>query len=125
MGDVAEERPQRDDHLHAERLGEVHEVRGECTPVHRRLDALDEHQVARRSWGRSLEDLDRRPHELAPVGVVELNGWAVGLEVVEVLRIHAGEAAGLQRRGQEGDGARGGVAGVVPALERAHHGWGP
>jgi hypothetical protein len=119
--DVAEQRAQRDDHLHAQRFGKVDQMRAERAPAHRRLDALHEHQVARGPRGRRLEDLDRRPHDLALVALVELNARAIGLEVVELLGVDPGEAAGLQRRGQERDRARGRVAGVVPALERAHH----
>ena len=64
---VAEQRAERDDDLHAERLGEVDDVRAERAPAHRRLDALHEHQVARRAWGARLEHLDRRPDDLALV----------------------------------------------------------
>ena len=53
--------PERDDDLHAERFGEVDDVRAEGAPAHRRLDALHEHEVARRARRGRLEDLDGRP----------------------------------------------------------------
>ena len=59
------------------------------------------------------------------LAAVELDRGPVGLEVVELLGVDPREALGVQRGGEEGDGARGCVAGVVPALERAHHRRGP
>jgi hypothetical protein len=119
--DIAEQRTQRDHQLHAERFGEVDQMRAEGAPAHRGLDALDEHEISRSSGRGRLEDLHRRPHDLTLVGIVELNARAVGLKVVELLGVDPCKAPRLKRRGQEGDRARGRIAGVVPALECAHH----
>ena len=101
-------------------------MRAEGAPAHRRLDALHEHQVARRARGaaprRSRPSASRsRACSLS----LEADARAVGLEVVELLRVDLREAPRVERGGQERDGARGGVAGVVPALEGAHHRRGP
>ena len=98
----------------------------ERAPAHRGLDALDEHEVARRARSAAL----RRSRPSATRSRAG-RSWSrrivgpVGLEVVELLGVQAREAPGAERAGEEGDGARGRVAGVVPALERAHHRRGP
>ena len=72
-------------------------LRAEGAPAHRRLDALHEHQVARRARRRRLEDLDRRPGDLALLVLAEPDARAVGLEVVELLRVDLREAARAER----------------------------
>ena len=52
VGNVAEQRAERDHELHAQRLGQIDDVRAKA-PAHRGLDPLDQHQVARRARGRA------------------------------------------------------------------------
>src|SRR5271167_3615027 len=100
-------------------------MRTESAPAHRRLDALDEHEVTWGPRGGRLEHLDRRPDDPPLALVTEPDAGAVGLEVVELLGVEPCETAGVECRGQEGDRAGGGVPSIVPAPERAHHRWGP
>ena len=126
-GHVAEQRAERDHHLHAERLGEVDDVRAEGAPAHRRLDALHEHEVARRARRARLEDLDasaRRSRARSRSSKLDRTGGWPGSRRTPRSRC-ARSGCASERGGEERDGARGGVAGVVPALERAHHRRGP
>src|SRR5205807_10084862 len=116
--DVAEERSERHDELHAERLGELDDVLAERAPAHRRLDAAHEHEIARRARRERLENLDARPRDLTLAGLGEANARAARLVVEEILGVDARETARVERARQEGDSGRGGLAGVVPALER-------
>ena len=122
---VPQQCAQRDDELHSQRLGEVDQLGAEGAPAHRRLDALHEHQVARRLGGTRFVYLHPGPGDLALARIGEANARTVGLEVVELLGLDAREARCLQRGGEERDRARSSVAGVVPALERTHQRGGP
>ena len=89
--------------------------------LRQRIDgsAPDEHEVARRARHARGEDLDLRPGDLALAAVGEADLRAGGLEVVEVLGVDPREALGVERLPDEGQRGRRGVAGVVPAAERA------
>src|ERR1700682_2663600 len=106
VGHVGKERAERDHHLYAKRLREVYAVGAERETAHRRLYALDEHEIPRCPGRGRLEDLDGRPHDLPSVWPVGANAGTVGLEVVELLGVEAGGGLRPQRRRQEGDCAR-------------------
>src|SRR6516225_9330482 len=93
-------------------------MRAERAPAQRWLNTLDEHEIPGRPRRAGGQHLNRRPYDLALLLVVEAHAWTVGLVVVELLGVDSREAARVQRRGEEGDCARGRVAGVVPALKR-------
>jgi len=117
--DVGEQRTERHNQLHAERLGEVDDQLREAAPAHRRLRAAEQHEVARRAWHPGGEDLDRRPDDLALAILVMRHVRTRRLKIVEVLRIDAREARRPERAAEEGQRRGGGVAGVVPAGEGA------
>ena len=123
--DVGEQRAERDDELHAERLGEVGDDVRERAPAHRRLGAAEQDQVARRARHVRDEDLDRRPDDLAGQPSTSLTFGRTRLEVVELLRVDLREAGRAERAAEERERGGGGVAGVVPAGERADQRRGP
>jgi hypothetical protein len=125
VGDVGEERAERADELHAERLGEIEDQRGEGAPARRGLGAAQQHEVARRARHARDEDLDGRPDDLAHAGGPGLDLRAHRLEVIELLGVDLREARGAERGADEGQRRGGGVARVVPASERADQGRGP
>ena len=116
---VGEQRAQGDHHLHAQRLGQLHDHVAERAPAVGRLVPDEEDEVARRARDASLEQLGLGPGDLAAAPLGEADARAGGLEVEELLGVDAGEAAPLQGRADEADRGGGGVRGVVPALERA------
>ena len=118
-GTSASSAPMRDDHLRSQRLGEVDDQLAERAPAHRGLGALQQHEVARRARDARLVDLDLGPLDAARAAVDELDLRARGLEVVEVLGVDPREARGAQRRAEELQRGRCGVAGIVPPGERA------
>ena len=89
-------------------------------PAHRRLGALEQHEVARGARDVRGVDLDLRPLDRARAALDELDLRPGRLEVEEVLGVDAGEARGGERGAEELERRRGGVAGVVPAGEGAH-----
>ena len=99
--DVGEQRAERDDRLHAERLGEVDDRVAERAPAVGRLVAGDEHEVARRAGRGRGVDLDLRPVDLAADAVDEADRRAGRLEVVELLGVDRREALRLQRAADE------------------------
>ena len=123
--DVGQQRAERDGELHAERLGELDDAVAERAPAHRRLGARDEHEVARRARRVRGPDLDLGPLDGARDAVDEPDRRARGLEVEELLGIQAREARRAELGADERQRRRGGLAGVVPAAERAHERGGP
>ena len=121
---VGQQRAQREDELHAERLRQIGDDRGEGAPAHRGLRAAEEHQIAGRARNPRDEDLDRGPDDLAGLPGDEPHLGTHALEVVELLGIDLGEARRPERAAQEGQRRGGGVARVVPAGESADQGRG-
>ena len=72
-----------------------------------------------------LVDLELGPVDVAREAVAQAHRRARGLEVDELLGIDRREARGVERGAEEREGGGGGLAGVVPALERAHQSRGP
>ena len=81
--------------------------------------ALQQHEVARRARHARLVELDLRPDDLARAALDERDLRARGLEVEELLGVDAREARRAERRAEKLQRRGGGVAGVVPARERA------
>ena len=105
--DVGEQRAERDDHLHAERLGELDDRRAERPPAHRRLDAGEQDQVARRARDARLVDLDLGPRDLARAALDEPDPRARGLEVEELLGVDRAKRVASSERADERQRGRG------------------
>jgi hypothetical protein len=118
--DVGEQRPERDDELDPEHLGQLDDRAGEGTPAVGRLVPDQQDEVARGARDPRFEDLDLGPGDLAVTAVDEPDLRARVLEVEELLGIDRGEAGRADGGADEADGRGGGVGGVVPALEGAH-----
>jgi hypothetical protein len=117
--DVGQQRAEGDDHLHAERLGEVDDLPAERAPLHRGLRAAEQHEVARRARDERLVDLELRPLDTAREALDEAHARARGLVVDELLRVDHREARRVEAGAHEGQRRGGALAGVVPALEGA------
>ncbi|AIA02652.1 hypothetical protein DC74_2142 [Streptomyces noursei] len=122
---VAQQGAQHHHHLDAQLVGEAEEFVAERAPAHARLDAADQDEVAGVALAVRVPDPDDReprrgPGDLADA-VLQEHRRAVHLEVVVVLRVERGEDLALPLPVQVGDRGGGGIAGVVPALERGHH----
>src|SRR6185312_2755009 len=89
----------------------------ERPPAHRRLGALEQHEVARGARDAGGVDLDLRPLDRARSALDERDLRPGRLEVEEVLGVDTGEARGGERRAEELERCRSGVARVVPARE--------
>ena len=109
MGDVGEQGPKGDDELGAERLSQVDDQLAERAPAERRLAAGQEDEVARGAGHPGLVELDRGPDNLSGLAVDHFHPRARGLEVIELLRIDGGEAAGAEGGADVLDRAGGGV----------------
>jgi hypothetical protein len=70
-------------------------------------------------------DLELRPVDVAGEAAAQADRRAGGLEVDELLGIDRREALCVQRGPEERQSGGGGLAGVVPALERADESRGP
>ena len=119
--DVREQRAERDDRAHAEHIRHLAQRAGVGLPAQRRLNALDEHEVAVRAGDlRGLEDVFG-PVDRARASLDEAHGRADGGEVVEVLRVDARDRLCVERLDEELHRGRGRLAGVVPAPEGTDH----
>ena len=120
MGGIGEERTEGHDHLDAEVTRDAEQLVGEGLPAHRGLDAVHEDHIARCERNPCHGDAGRRPRD-RPDAILDGDLGAVDLEVVVVLGVHLGDLSRgpdlleVQHRGA------GGIAGVVPAFERAQH----
>ncbi len=120
---VTEQRAQDHHQLDAQLVGEAQQFVAERAPAHGRFDAPDEHQVTRLlAADPDHREARRRPCDLSHSGVHPHRG-PVDLEVVVVLGVQGREDLALPLLVQVRDRGGGGVAGVVPALERGHHHW--
>lgn len=118
---VAEQRAEDDHHLDAQLMGEPEDLVAERAPAHRRFDTAHQDQIARLV----AADADHGepgggPCDLADPAV-QPHRRPVDLEVVVVLRVERGEDFALPYPVQVRDRGGGGVARVVPALERGDH----
>jgi hypothetical protein len=120
---VREQSPERDDELDADRLRDVHDQPAERPPPKRRLGAGEQDEIARRPRDADLVELDLGPHDLSRLTLRKLDPRPRGLEVVELLGVDRGEPPSSERRADECVRGRGGVCGVVPALEGADERW--
>jgi hypothetical protein len=120
MRDVGQQRAERHDHLHAERLGQLDDGRAERPPAVGRLGSGEQHEVARGARDTRLVDLDVGPLDHAVPAALEPHGRARRLEVDELLGIDHREAVGAEPGAEEAERRRRRLTGVVPALERAH-----
>ena len=118
--DVGHQRAEGDDHRDVGGLGELHQLDGEGAPAERRLDALDEHDVAAERGVRRDEHAGRAPADPSPA-VLEQHPGPVDLEVVVVLGVERRDDLGVPDLGQVLDDGTRGLAGVVPPLEGRDH----
>ena len=118
MGDVGEQRSERDDERHAVRLRDLDDQLGERPPLQARFRPDKQDHVLLRVFGTGRPELVRRPSDLASQTIVQLNLGTDGLEVVELLWVDRRELLRLptrpMMRGREG----GRVPRVVPTAER-------
>src|SRR6266508_1097750 len=118
VGDVGQERPQRDQPFGLERPAEVHDGRPEGPPPHVRLGAREQHDVPPLHPG--VVELAGRPFDDPGHPVHEADRGPADLEVEELLGVDAGERGGLPGLLEVARGRARGLAGVVPAPERGH-----
>ena len=116
VGHVAEQRAEGDHHLARRLGGDVDHRAAERLPPEVRLDAAQHHEVA---FGEvHLEALVARPDHAAGDAVDQLDLGPMRLEVDVLVRIDRREPSRIVLTDEPVGGARGGVAGVVPARER-------
>ena len=92
----------------------------ERPPLQLGLVADQEHEVVAGLGHRRRPQLDVGPLDLAAPAADVVHGGTDGGEVVELLGVDAGDLLGAEALGEPAHGARRGIAGVVPPLERAH-----
>ena len=120
VGDISHESAEGDDHRHVGGLRELHELDREGAPPERRLDTLHENDVApERGVGR--DEHPRRAPADPSFAPLEEDSRTVDLEVVVVLGVEGGDDLGVPDLGKVLDDRTGGLAGVVPPLERRDH----
>ena len=121
-GTSASSAPDAHQHLGPDVLGEAQQLDDERPPAHRRLDPVDQDDVAGVAGAAGDQQPGRRPDDPARAVVADLDRRPVDLEVVVVLGVERRDRLGVPLAGQLLDGAAGRLAGVVPALEgRDHH----
>src|SRR6202042_3614208 len=92
--DIGQQSAERDDQLHADRLGKLDDQRREGTPAERRLVAGQQDQITRGAGDPGLVELDLGPLEDPGEAVRELDPGSGGLKVVELLWVDRREPAG-------------------------------
>src|SRR5438067_12050049 len=122
MRDIGQQGTQCHHELDPDRLGHVDYQLAETAPPERWLGATEQDQVAGCARDPRLVELDLWPDDLPGLTLDQLDARPRGLEVVELLGIDGREAPRAERRADGCDRRRGGVRGVVPALERADQG---
>ena len=114
---VGEQGAEGDHELAAEVVARREQLGAELAPAHVRLDAADQDHVAVEVGRRGDRDLGARPGDPAVAQLVEPDDGPVHLEVVELLGVDRPDDPRVPDPDQVVDDRRGGVGGVVPALE--------
>jgi hypothetical protein len=117
VGHVSQQRTEAHDHLHTQLAREAGDVLAEAAPVELGLHAVQEDDVVAAPGQRGGGQLVGGPLDGAGDAVDEPHLRPGAGEVVELLRIEAGERAGGPGVGQVPRRRRSGVTRVVPALE--------
>ena len=117
VGDVREQRAQRDDEVDAEVGREPRDEVGEGAPAVVRLDSQENDRVSLDAREAGVEEDVLGPLDLARHALVETHGGPYGLEVDEAFRVDVREALGLPASRKVRSSQRGRLASVVPALE--------
>ena len=121
MRDVGQQRAERHQRGDLELGGQAEDLAHELLPLHVRLDALHEDDVAREQRHPGDVDPGRGPRQAPHARLVDDDVRPVHLVVVVLLGVEVGQRLGVPDLAQVGDRAGGGVAGVVPALEGGDH----
>jgi hypothetical protein len=119
VGDLGDERAQRDHHLDPERIGGGGDRLREGAPAQVGLGAVEEDEVAVGAGDADGDEVVLRPLDLAGLAFAEDDGRPRRLEVEVLLGVDLGDLLGVEAvddRRQRGGGRRGGV---VPAAEGA------
>src|SRR3954451_10722155 len=116
MGNVGEERTEREEPFRPEVARQSCDRRRERPPPHVRLDAVEEDDVA--AVGPGVQKLVRRPIDLSRLALDEPDLRPRRLEVEELLRVDRRERLGSPGLAEVLNRAARGPAGVVPAAER-------
>ena len=109
-----------EDQLDIGGLRELHQLDGERPPPERRLDPVDQHDIAADRRVGGDEDAGGAPTDPA-LSTVDDDPGPVDLEVVVVLGIERGDRLGTPELAQVLDDRRSGIPGVVPAFEGGDH----
>ena len=117
VGDVGEERAERDDQAGVHSSGDVEDLLAERPPAKLRLDP-PQHDDRRRPRRLGEEELVLGPQDATGPVVVELHHRPHRSEVVELLGVDVDECDGPPRLAEATHRLRGGLAGIVPPLER-------
>jgi hypothetical protein len=99
---------------------ELEQLDGERAPAGRRLDALDEQDIAVQRGGRGQQDAGRGPADPAPP-LLHDDPRTADLEVVVLLGVDRCHGLGVPHLGEVLDRRCGRLARVVPALEGGDH----
>ena len=118
---VGQQRTQDHHGVDVEFVGDRQQLGAERAPPHVRLDAVHQHDVAVAARRPAVRDPHRRPHQL-PGDPVDLpDDGPIHLVVVVGLVVDLDDRLGLPDSIEVLQRVAGGVAGVIPALERRHH----
>jgi hypothetical protein len=117
---ICEQGAQRHERGDTDLTGILEQLDGEGTPTRRRLDALDEDDVAVQQGGLGQQDASRGPAD-ATLAVLDDDPGSVDLEVVVVLGIDGCNGLGVPHVDEVLDRRCGGLARVIPALEGGDH----
>ncbi len=114
---VGEQRAEGDHQLAAEVVAGREQLGAELPPLHVRLDAAHQDDVAVEVGRRGDRELGAGPGDPPVPGRVGADHRPVDLEVVELVGVDRADDPGVPDPHQVVDGGGGGVGGVVPALE--------
>ena len=117
VGDVGEQRTERERHAHLESIGDSDELLAEEPPAEGGLGSEHEQHVG--TGQRDRPDAHGGPHDRSVMILVEAHLRADRGEIGEHVGIDLGERRGSPRLDHGAERGGGGVTGVVPAGERA------
>jgi len=119
VGDLGDQRAERDDHLDAHPVGRAGDQVGEGAPAQVRLGAVEQDQIALGPRRTSGKQRVLGPLDVARLALGESDRWTVRLEVEELLRVDLGHHLRVERRGDRAERGRCGGRRIVPAAESA------